>query len=182
MNFTASFALSLPHPVPADMEADVAVEQAADAAAALAACPAATLGAGTSASLDTVAAALSAASRTVVAGPSPSSPAWPPPMRSSPPATSPSPARDWTSSPNLYSGLGLLGYPTSTGAFGAASFFGTLSLTDFSWQPPPGFIAPCLPIVDVTWAPPRFVAPSTDSALATAIATIQAVVAASQEC
>ena len=54
MDFTASCALSLSHPVPADMEADVAVEQAADAAAALAACPAVTLGAGTSASLDTV--------------------------------------------------------------------------------------------------------------------------------
>jgi hypothetical protein len=70
------------------------------------------------------------------------------------------------------SGLGLPGFPTCTGA-----------LTDLrsparlSRKPPPGFTTRSL-VADATWAPP---APSTDSALATALATIQAAVAASQE-
>jgi hypothetical protein len=46
---------------------------------------------------------------------------------------------------------------------------------------PPGFTAPRLPIADTTWTSPRVVAPSTDSALVAAIATIQAALAASQE-
>jgi hypothetical protein len=70
------------------------------------------------------------------------------------------------------SGLGIPGFPTCTGA-----------LTDLrsparlSRKPPPGFTTRPL-VADATWAPPT---PSTDSALATALATIQAAVAASQE-
>jgi hypothetical protein len=47
-----------------------------------------------------------------------------------------------------------------------------------SRQPPPGFPTNRQPVVDVTWAP---TVPSTDSALVSILATIQADVAASQE-
>jgi hypothetical protein len=71
------------------------------------------------------------------------------------------------------SGLGLPGYPTCTGAR-----TGLLSPTRLLRKPPPGFSTTCSLVVDATWDSPM---PSTNSVLASAIATIQAALAASQE-
>jgi hypothetical protein len=80
----------------------------------------------------------------------------------------------------LYGELGLPGYPTSMGDLSAPAAPGP-SPCPASPGSAPGFTAPRLPIADNTWAPPRVVAPSTDSALVAAIVTIQAALSASQE-
>jgi hypothetical protein len=75
-------------------------------------------------------------------------------------------------------GLGLPGYPMCTGALTTTVESGLLSPARFSRQLPPGFPTNRQPVADVTWAP---TAPSTDFALVSVIATIQAAVVASQE-
>jgi hypothetical protein len=69
--------------------------------------------------------------------------------------------------------LGLPGYPTCIGVLS-----GLPSLTRLPRHPPPGFSTTRPLVADATWASPT---PSTDSTLATTIATIQVALAASQE-
>jgi hypothetical protein len=74
-------------------------------------------------------------------------------------------------------GLGLLGYPMDAGALALAIDSAALLPNRVSRPTPPGFPT-SRPIPDATWAP---TAPPADLTLAATIATIQAVVAASQE-
>ena len=69
------------------------------------------------------------------------------------------------------SGLGLLGFPTCTGAL-----TGLLSPTCLHRHPPPGFSTTRPLVAAATWASTM---PSTDSTLASTIAAIQATLAAS---
>jgi hypothetical protein len=91
--------------------------------------------------------------------------------------TSATAAARTTAGPLPY-GLGLPGYPMCTGVLTTTVESSLLSPARFSRQPPPGFPTNRQPVADVTWAP---TAPSTDSALVSVLATIQAVVAASLE-
>jgi hypothetical protein len=70
-------------------------------------------------------------------------------------------------------GVGLPGYPTCIGVL-----TGLLSPTRLLRQPPPGFSITRPLIADTTWASPAL---STDSTMSSAIAAIQAALAASQE-
>jgi hypothetical protein len=111
----------------------------------------------------------------VTSPPPPGTPSWPTPPPSSgvlSPSVAVATAASSARAAGLVpSGLGLLGYPTCTGAL-----TGLLSPTRLPRQPPPGFSTTRPLVADATWASPTS---STDSALASTIATIQAALAAS---